>query len=132
MRAEAIIKALLEAATGVTALVGSRLYALARPEGDALPAVVWSVISDMPRPPFDATPGSEPCSARLQVNCLGSSAAATKALAEQVRLACHLKSGTIAGITVIAVLQDVAGPDSYDPLVDTYQQAVDFIVHYLR
>lgn len=132
MRAEKVIKALLEAAPGVTALVGSRLYAVTRPELDPLPAVVWSVISDMPRPPFDATAGSEPCSARIQINCLGAGVAAVKALVEQVRLACHLQSGTVAGITVIAVLQDVAGPDSYDALVDTYQQSVDFVVHYLR
>lgn len=132
MRAEQIIKALLEAAPGVTALVSQRIYAVARPEGDPLPALVFVVISDAPRPPFDAAAGSEPCSARIQINCLGASVAAVKALAEQVRLACHLQSGTVAGHTVTAVLQDVAGPDSYDPLVDTYQQAVDFIVHYLR
>lgn len=132
MRAEKIIMALLEAAPGVTTLVASRIYALTRPEGDVLPALVFTLISDTPRTPYDASSGGEPCSARIQVNCLGNSVESVKAIAEQVRLACHCKSGTVAGYPVTAVLQDNAGPDSYDALVDTYQQAVDFLVHYVR
>lgn len=132
MSGELVIKALLEAAAGVTALAGQRLYSGARPEGDPLPAVVWIEIHDAPRPPIAGTPGSEPCDARIQVNCLASSSAGVKALKDAVIAACHRQAGVIGGITVTAVLQDMAGPRSYDALVDTWQQPVDFLVHYLR
>ena len=64
------------------------------------------------------------------------SAAATsagvKALKDAVIAACHKQSGSIGGISVQSVLQDSAGPRSYDALVDTHQQPVDFIVQYIR
>lgn len=132
MSAELVVKALLEGSAGIAALVGTRLYSLHRPEGDPLPAIVWAEISDLPRPPIDITTGSEPCTGRMQVNCLGRSSAEVKQLKDAVVAACHKQSGTIAGITVQAVLEDVAGPRTYDPLVDTYQQSVDVVVHYLR
>ena len=134
MSAELVIKSLLEAAAGVTALVSSRLYSGARPEGDALPAIVWQEIDDGPRSPIDITAGSEPCTGRIQVNCLATTSAGVKALKDAVVAACHKKSGTIGGIAVTSCLQPDggAGPRIYDALVDTYQQPVDFIVHYVR
>lgn len=132
MSADLVIKALLDAAPGVTVLVGSRSYALFRPEGDALPAIVCAEISDTPRSPIDITPGSEPMTGRIQVNCLAKTPGAVKQIKDAVIAACHKQSGVIGGIAVQAVLQDAAGPRSYDALVDTCQQSVDFIVHYLR
>ncbi|MBK9309182.1 MAG: DUF3168 domain-containing protein [Rhodocyclaceae bacterium] len=132
MSGELVVKALLENSAGVGALVAGRLYSLHRPEADVLPAIVWVEVSDVPRPPIDSTPGSEPCIGRVQINCLGRSSAEVKQLKDAVVSACHKQSGTIAGITVQAVLEDVAGPRTYDPLVDTYQQSVDVIVYYIR
>jgi len=132
MSAELVIKALLEADAGVVALVAGRLYSQARPEADALPAIVWVEVFDAPTPPIDITTGSEPMTGRIQVNALAASSAGVKALKDAAVAACHKQSGVIGGITVQAVLQDTAAPRSYDALVDTYQQSVDFIVHYLR
>lgn len=132
MRAEKVIKALLEAAAGVTALTGTRLHGMTRPEGDSLPAIVWMVISDGPEPPIDATAGNEPCAARVQVNCLGTTVEEVKGLAEQARLACHLQSGTFDGVAVMSVVQEQGGGESYDALVEIYTQSIDFIVRYMR
>lgn len=132
MSAELVIHTLLDADAGVDALVGDRIYSLNRPEGDALPAVVHVEITDQPRPPIDATAGAEPMVGRVQVNCLAATSAACRSLKEAVITACHKKSGSIGGITVEAVLQEPAGPRSYDALVDTCQQSVDFIVYYIR
>ncbi len=132
MSAELVIKALLDASAGVSAIVSTRLYSGARPEGDPLPAVVWEEISDVPLPPIDITAGSEPMTGRIQVNCLAATSAGVKALKDAVIAACHKQSGSIGGITVQSVLQDSAGPRSYDALVDTFQQPVDFIVQYVR
>jgi hypothetical protein len=132
MSAELVIKTLLDAAAGVAALVSTRLYSETRPEGDPLPAIVWSEIDDAPRPPIDITTGAEPMTGRIQVNCLATTSAGVKALKDAVIAACHKQSGSIGGINVQSVLQDTAGPRSYDALVDTYQQPVDFIVQYVR
>jgi hypothetical protein len=133
MSARAVIKSLLEASAGVAALAGSRIYAATRPEGDPLPALVLSVISDAPMPPIRSYPaGPDPCMARIQASCLAASAADAESLKAAAVAACHKQSGTIDGVTVMAVLEDVTGPDTYDALVDTYQQSVDFVVHYMR
>lgn len=132
MRAEKVIAALLEAAAGISALVADRIYHGYRPEGDPLPAIVAQTISDLPRPTRCNVAGPEPMTARIQINCLAAGMAGVKNLVEQVRLACDKQSGVIAGVTVTAVLQDVTGPDSYDALVDTCQQPVDFLIHYYR
>jgi hypothetical protein len=132
MSAELAVYTLLANHTGLGNLVSQRIYADARPELDPLPAVVYATISDTPTPPIDATAGLEPCTARVQVNCLCTSAAARKCLTEQVIAALHKQSGSIAGVSVQAILQSSAGPSQYDALVDVYSQSVDFIVHYLR
>lgn len=132
MSAELVIKTLLDAASGVTTLTSTRLYSGARPEGDPLPAIVWSEVDDAPRPPIDITTGAEPMTGRIQVNCLAASSAGVKALKEAAIAACHKQSGSIGGISVQSVLQDSAGPRQYDALVDTWYQSVDFIVQYVR
>ncbi len=130
MRAEAILYSLLNASPGLAALVGSRIYLDTRPEEDALPAVVYELITDRQD---DARLGErETVKARMQVNCLGAIAEDAVNVREAVRLAAHNQSGAIAGYTVIACLEDSAGPDSYDHLVNIYAKPMDFIIHYLR
>ena len=130
MRAESILYALLDASSGLAALVGTRIYLDTRPEEDPLPAVVYELIHEKQD---DARTGErETVTARLQVNCLGAVAEDAVTVREAVRLAAHNQSGTIAGHTVIACLEESAGPDSYDHLVNIYAKPMDFILHYLR
>ena len=130
MRAESILYALLGVSSGLAALVGPRIYLDTRPEEDALPAVVYELIHEKQD---DARIGEpETVTARLQVNCLAAMAEDAVAVREQVRLAAHNRSGVIAGVTVIACIEESAGPDSYDHLVNIYAKPMDFIIHYLR
>lgn len=131
MTPEKIIKALLDADSGVGALASTRLYDQTRPEKDPLPAVVWELISDIAEPPICAGAGTQPTAARVQVNCLAATIAAAKTLAQAVIAACDLQSGTIAGATVLATFCN-RGPSSYDREVETYMQPVDVLIHYLR
>lgn len=131
MTPEKIVKALLDADSAVAALASTRLYDQTRPESGALPAVVWELISDVAEPPIRAGAGTQPAAARLQVNCLASTVAAAKTLAQAVIAACDLKSGTYASATVLAVFCN-RGPSSYDREVETYLQPVDVLIHYLR
>ena len=130
MRAEAVLYALLNGSSGLAALVGTRIYLDTRPEEDPLPAVVYELVHEKQD---DARAGErETVTARMQVNCLAAVAEDAVNVREQVRLAAHNRSGVIAGVTVIACLEESAGPDSYDHLVNIYAKPMDFILHYLR
>lgn len=131
MTPEKIVKALIEANAAAVALAGTRMYDETMPEGTALPAIVWNLISDVREPPIRAGVGTQPTEARVQVNCMAHTVASCKTLAEHVCTACHLQSGTIASTTVMAIFCDL-GAASYDPLVDIYMQPVDVLVKYLR
>lgn len=131
MTPEKIVKTLLESASAVTALTQLRLYDQNRPESDPLPAVVWELISDVPELPIRAGAGTQPTAARMQINCLATTVAAAKNLAQAVIAACDLKSGTIAGAVVMATFCS-RGPSSYDKDVDIYMQPIDLVIHYLR
>lgn len=130
MRAEAILYSLLGASSGLAALVGTRIYLDTRPEEDPLPAVVYGLLSDKQDAPRIGEP--ETVTARMQVNCFGAIPEDAVNVREQVRLAAHNKSGSIAGYTVIDCIEESAGPDSYDHLVNIYMKPMDFIIHYLR
>lgn len=132
MKAETVIKTLLESAAPVVQLAGQRIYLDARPEADPLPAVVFELISNRHDQPAFPGMGSELSTARIQVNCLARTAEEAVALREAVRATCHVQSGLIGGVTVVMNLADIAGPDSYDPLVDIYTKPIDFILRYLR
>ena len=132
MKPEKVIFTLVATDAGVTALAGSRIYSEVAPQGTVKPFAVLSLVGDKPNYPIDATPGSDPWTGRIQVTCLGATSESSKALAEAVMTSCYKKNGTIGGVKVTAVLVDTRGASHYDMDVDTYQQSVDFIVHYYR
>ena len=130
MRAETIAYNLLTAASGLSALVGTRIYLDTRPEADPLPGVVYEIISDKQD---NARIGEqEMVTARIQVTSFGQIAEDAVNVREQVRLAIHNKSGTIGGYTLLTSIESGAGPDSYDQLVNIYAKPMDFMLHYLR
>lgn len=130
MSPEKVVYSLLNVA-GVTALVGTRFYSQTRPEGDALPAIVLSLISDVQVPPISASTGLNLFEARVQVSCFGVTSESAKTVADAVITACNFKSGTINGVTVSATFAE-RGADDYDVLTETYMQPVDVMVHYYR
>jgi len=132
MKPEKVLFTLLSAGAGVTALAGTRIYSEVAPQGTVKPFIVLSLVGDTPDYPIDATPGSDPWTGRIQATCLGASSESSKRLAEACMSACYKKNGPIGGVQVIAVLIDTRGASHYDMDVDTYQQSVDFVVHYYR
>ena len=132
MKPEKVLFTLLSAGAGVTALAGTRIYSEVAPQGTVKPFIVLSLVDDMPDYPIDATPGSDPWTGRIQAICLGASSESSKGLAEACMTACYKKNGLIGGVQVVAVLIATRGASHYDMDVDTYQQSVDFIVHYYR
>ncbi len=130
MRAEAAIYALMNSSSGLAALVGTRIYLDTRPEADALPAVVFVLVSEKVDSLHPS--GEELVTSRIQVNAFGAVAEDAVNVREQIRLACHNKSGQFGGVDVAACYQDSSGPDSYDELVNIYMKPMDFMVRFTR
>jgi len=130
MKPETVIYTLLNASSAIAAQVGAKIYLDTRPEADPLPAITFGLISDVQDGARPIDP--ELVTARVQVNCMGNVADDLVNLRENVRLACHNRSGTIGGIEVVACIQQSMGPDTYDELVNVYLKPIDFKIHYVR
>lgn len=88
------VVSLLTAATGVTNLVSTRIYATQAPQGSALPAIVY--VRDTGNRAFGAhmLGHSGLLRASYTVTCLGTTLLAVRNLTRQVRLALQYKSNS--------------------------------------
>lgn len=85
MSAETVLKATLDGAAGVTALVGTRIYPDIRPQDDALPAIVYTRDSTEYTMTIHSTIALE--RAQLSIACLAATRAGAEALADAARAA---------------------------------------------
>ena len=109
MIAERALVARLEASTGVTALVGGRIYAMTASQGAAMPAITYQKISPGLMHTLQmAEPVARP---RLQVNCWADTYSVAKAVAGEVRSALNgYDDGTVAAMIIDE--RDLLNPDS--------------------
>ena len=132
MRAEKVINALLNAAAGITSLVGAgtaaRIYPGVLPQGSALPALSVEHVGSNELTTIDANAAFGLVQARIQVTALAKTYPELKALLEQVRIACNYQRGVIATVRVASVLRDTVGPDLRDDDLQVYTQSIDFQV----
>ena len=98
MAAEKALKAILDAAGAVTALVEDRIYPVERREGSDLPALVYQQISGQPTHDVTGPIGYVP--ARYQITCWAATYLEACDLAEAVRDAVDGYSGTIAELAI--------------------------------
>ena len=131
MRAEKALNTLLNAAPGLTALVGARIYGGGQlPQGTVLPAVVVEHVSSNELTTIDANSAFGLMKARLQCTVLAKDYPTQKLVLEQVRIACNYQRGVIGGVRVVSVLRDTIGPDQRDDAMQVYSQSIDFQVTY--
>jgi hypothetical protein len=127
MRGEAVVKALLEAYPGVTAIVSTRIQPAPLPETLALPAIATRHITTIDLPTIDAQSYGLVRS-RIEVTAVTKTYPVQKQLLEQVRLALQYRRGTIAGYEVVSVVRDNVGPDLRDDDKMIFTQSIDFIL----
>lgn len=135
MKAEKVIKYRLGTFSGVTALIGDRVYPGALPQDAVLPAIVFKRISSRRLRGAHSDPGI--AYVTLQVISVGakeSPADDVLALAEQVRLALERYGRDLNGTPVDGVLvYDVQiGSESsdYDPELDAHVITTEFTVNH--
>lgn len=100
---EALIAKLL-ADGGVAALVGTRVYPVARPQGSVFPAVTLATVSNVPVYTNDGESGI--AEARVQIDCWGETYGSVKTAARAVIAALSAFFGTVDGTVFQYVLLD--------------------------
>jgi hypothetical protein len=130
MNPELIIAAMLNT-QGISALVGTRRAMTQLPQNTALPALVYTVIDDIPLPNLRFNVVPQRAQARVQINPLAKTIAEVKAIHEQVRLAMDFKlQQTFAGKTVISSRLDIFGTPEKDLDTGIWTQSADYLVSY--
>lgn len=138
MRAEAIVRSLLVAASGVTDIVGQRIFGgLARQDdaqdaqGSPLPLIVYRKLSATHDEGLDPVEGaSDFVRAQIEVLCCSPDYEQLKQLGEQVRLALLYQRGEVAGFTLLGIFAESEGPDEYLADFDEHVQALVFRVEH--
>lgn len=125
-----VVRSLLVADTGVTALVPAvRIVAGMLPQGTSLPAMSLMSVSSTDR--NIAVPGpNRRVSERVQVTVLSASYPAAKAIIRAVRAAAADQMPAIDGLTDVTVHTDSAGPDFLDEETGIHMQTQDFRVSF--
>jgi hypothetical protein len=100
---EALIAKLL-ADGGVSGLVGTRVYPVARPQGSLLPAIVLATVSNVPVYTNDGEAGI--AEARVQIDCWGATYGSVKAAARAVTASLSAFFGTVDDAVFQYVLLD--------------------------
>jgi hypothetical protein len=130
MNPELIIAAMLNT-QGISALVGTRRAMTQLPQNTAFPALVYTVIDDIPLPNLRFNVVPQRAQARVQINPLAKTIAEVKAIHEQVRLAMDFKlQQTFAGKTVISSRLDIFGTPEKDLDTGIWTQSADYLVSY--
>ena len=130
MNPELIIAAMLNT-QGISALVGTRRAMTQLPQNTAFPALVYTVIDDIPLPNLRFNVVPQRAQARVQINPLARTIAEVKAIHEQVRLAMDFKlQQTFAGKTVISSRLDIFGTPEKDLDTGIWTQSADYLMSY--
>lgn len=130
MNPELIVAAMLNT-QGISALVGTRRAMTQLPQNTAFPALVYTVIDDIPLPNLRFNVVPQRAQARVQINPLAKTIAEVKAIHEQVRLAMDFKLQQIfAGKTVISSRLDIFGTPEKDLDTGIWTQSADYLMSY--
>jgi outer membrane receptor protein involved in Fe transport len=118
------IYALLTGSAPVTAEVGTRIYPVFRPQGSALPAVVYTEISTTPS---DTKSGpSDVDAVRVQIDVFSATYAQAVDIAQAVRAVLDKYMGTAGGVVVDGVRFEHEN-QTVDPTEEIYRRSADYL-----
>lgn len=132
MQAIAIFNALLSGATGVTALVGARIYPVELPQGGPLPAIAIEAEPDVPLPTIDAAAGYGLRQVQVVVHIVAKTAPALATLQDAVEAACNFQRGMVAGYSVVTVAAGTVGRAETDSAIGLWYLPLNFTLTYRR
>lgn len=127
MKIEEALYTYLKSHTGLSALVGSRIYPLKLPQNPTLPAVVYVKVSYAGERAM-GTGNPRASRARFQFSCFAQSYASAKDVAEQVKLALQDYSGLMGGGVTVLDTNVVGEVDVFEPDTGLYHVPVDVLL----
>lgn len=129
MQPELVAAALLSQA-GISAIVSTRIALAQLPQNTAFPALVYQIISAVPKPTLSAN-GSQLAMARIQVNPLATTVAGVKAIHAAIRTALDFKHQQVfAGKLVVSSRFDNIGQMEKDNDAGVWTQPADYMLYY--
>jgi len=128
MKAEKAVFALLSLSSGISAIVGQRVFLIAAAEETPAPLLVFRKTSAQRSTQISA--GTQLVSAQIEVLCIATTGQELLELAEQVRLALLDQSGTFGGTEVIDVRDADEGPQEYEPTLREFAQTWTFTLDF--
>lgn len=127
---EDALYAILQAASGVTDHVSTRVFPDRAPDAFAAPYIVYQLISGSRDQTQDSAVSLS--TQRFQLDCISSvSAAKAKELAAEVKNALHGYTGTIAGVKV-DYINAFDGPGGFSDTTKVYRRIVEIVVMFVE
>lgn len=123
---EAALMAKLLASAGITALVSTRINWSRRPQGSALPCIVLHRIDGTPDVHHGGASGL--VQSRVQVDCLGASYGAAKAIARAVETAVTAQTFTQGAIRFDVILVADERDSTFDETTPIFRTSLDLLV----
>lgn len=121
---EALVFTALTSAAPVTALVATRVFPDLMPQETALPALVVTVISDVPESSLDGAQADSLANARVQVDAYSRTRAQAREVAEAVKNAMDLKTARSGGFDC----WPASSRNLFDDRTQHYRITMDFNV----
>jgi hypothetical protein len=133
MSGVAAVRYLLANSAGLIAVVpATRIMASVIPQGTTLPALSVEHVSGVMRHAIAAPASGNSVIDRVQVTVMATSYAQMKSILALVRAAVPNTRGTVNGVALDSILQDVEGPDIFDHELNAHFQSIDFRVFFTR
>lgn len=130
MSIETSLRDALVANAAVLALISTRIYPQMRAENSPLPAIVYRTVSEDPQRSLRSTAALS--RSTIEYECIATTVAGAKALAEAVRQAIADTTGTLGDVSHVAVQHSRSSDLFYDPYdgssAGTYSVLVEFDV----
>jgi len=125
-----LVAAALLSQSGISSIIGTRLALAQLPQNTGYPALVYTIISAVPKPNVAAT-GSQLAMARIQVNPLAETVAGVKSIHAAIRTALDFKHQQIfANKLVVSCRLGNMGSVEKDNETGVWTQPVDYMLYY--
>jgi len=132
MSAEAIVAAFMNDAS-ITALVSTRKALAQLPQNTTFPALVYTVISLVPKPIVAYQTTAQRARARVQINPIATTQASVIAIHAAVRAVMDFKhQTTVGGHIVVSSRLDMIGPIERDVDAGVWTQPADYQILFVE
>lgn len=120
------VYAIGQAASGITAIIGSRMYPIVLPQDGTLPAIVYRQTGGEVVQAMGGSPGLK--RKMIQLLALSPDVSQMRQIVEEIRIAYDRYRGTIAGVSINDIFVSDVGAEGYDDTLQVFYGSVDLTI----